>query len=211
MAVIDEVNDTHDEDEKINFDKMDLLATPIMAILLFQKCQFHFPRNLELKAYLLHDILILDEDQQFEYSKGCEVGGKEKRAESNRKSLGEQAMNKIFKNLRKSGNGRSGSVSSELGFADIRQSMKKKESREDFVPRFDQMIVRENKKKLPETPELERVDKLIESLEEIIENSDDSNKKDMRAMVEERILKHKPVRKLSIDASASSYSTYTKH
>jgi hypothetical protein len=74
LSVIDETNESM-VDDRINFKKMELLASPVSQIMNFQKNEFRFSRNLKLKAYLLHDIPLVSEKEQYENSQICQPIG----------------------------------------------------------------------------------------------------------------------------------------
>jgi hypothetical protein len=71
IIVIDDTNDTRTNDT-INFEKMEMIATPISQILFLQRKPFTFARNLDVKSFLLHNLLLLEDNEQYEYSKLCE-------------------------------------------------------------------------------------------------------------------------------------------
>ena len=72
IIVINDTNENRTESDKINWEKMDMIAAPISQILFLQRKSFTFTRDLDIKSFLLHNLLILGDSDQYEYSKVCE-------------------------------------------------------------------------------------------------------------------------------------------
>jgi hypothetical protein len=72
LAVAGEARESSKGWEKINFETLNLLGSPISQVMFFQQTKYVFERNIKLKSTLLFDLPILDQDKQYENSKKCQ-------------------------------------------------------------------------------------------------------------------------------------------
>ena len=72
ITFIEDGNHDFVDVNKVNISKVTMMASYLVHLLHFQKNKFQFKKDLSLRSQLMHNVVILTEEEQYELSKRCQ-------------------------------------------------------------------------------------------------------------------------------------------